>query len=328
MSRNKTTKRKAIGSPKGKNLVVLSGLPRNTFKWIIRKLTRDTSQKSARYVGAPSPENDWRALYRNNITETVNLIEHESGFSPPHRIIVLYVPSLDAEDLLSALEPICFLAPLKPIEDDSRCDVNAIAWRHNILMVEDIVYQALQDAFRSTNSLKAEITDSRISPFTLPAHNFYYPNRHSIVGDAYHDFIRQGFNMAQLKDNLLPERFTRDQLPSQAFKGSQHTDRFFQDCRGRVFPPDLHHAPVRGNSKESFVNGLSLVLRQRYRFGVTVRDGNLHYDVQYETPKRLQREQMCCAEDGHVLVTGSHANVGVNDVIWVPNGEKQLWAFK
>ena len=50
----------------------------------------------------------------------------------------------------------------------------------------------------------------------------------------------------------------------------------------------------------------------------------MHYDVQYELPRRLHEEPMYCAVKGEVRVTGSHANVGVNDVIWVPDGKKEL----
>ena len=64
-------------------------------------------------------------------------------------------------------------------------------------------------------------------------------------------------------------------------------------------------------------------MEQRYRFGVIVRDGNLHFDVQYARSRTLENESMYCATVGNVLVTGSHANVGVNDVIWTPDGKKE-----
>ena len=99
-----------------------------------------------------------------------------------------------------------------------------------------------------------------------------------------------------------------------------------------MFPPDNYHAPSRyadtssgGDTGEIECAGQSSilqVLQQRYRFGVIVRDGNLHFDVQFEVPRKLSNEPMFCATMGNVVVTGSHANVGVNDVIWVPDGEK------
>ena len=324
MPRRGTKRGKTVGSPQGGNLVVIAGLPKDTLQWIIRTLTRDTSQRPARYVGAPSQTGDWRPLYeRTNITETLKLIERENENNPPHRIIVLYVPARDADDLISALHYVCFLAPLKPIDGDVPFNGDSIEWRHEKPTVKNVVYRTLRNALETTNALKAEITDRRISSFSLPAYNFYYPNRHSTISHVYRDFARQVFKTTQLKEILLPTRFTRDQLSAKAFKGSQHTDRFFQDCRGRVFPIDMNHAPARYDDQESLDNGLSLVLRQRYRFGVTVRDGNVHYDVQYEQPKQFMKEQMRCAKDGDVLVTGSHANVGVNDVIWTPNGKKE-----
>ena len=294
------------------------------MEWIKRSLTLDTSQKPARYVGAPTTLNDWLDLYKkNNITETLSLIERECRDLTPHRIIVLYVPSRDAAKLTSALDPVCFREPLDPEASGLSYDTNGIGWRHDRPLVKNVVSQALLRANKTTNALKAEITDRRISAFTLPALNFYYPDQDSQIAETYSEFARQGFAVEPLKKQLLPERFTRDELPNQAFKSKQHSDEFFQDCRGRVFPPDPHHAPSSFDANESPPNGLSLALRQRYRFGVTVRDGNVHYDVQFKYQRRLNKELMHCAADGDVWVTSSHANVGVNDVIWVPSGTKQ-----
>lgn len=321
MSKKRTKQAKTSGAFPGGNLIVLLGLPRDTLAWLKRELAKDTSLRPARYVGAPASRNDWRILYnKDNIAETLHLIANEALSFTPHRIIVLYVPSRDSASLISALDFVCFLAPLIPDNNDPS-DGSAIGWRHRKSTTRDIVYRTLQQALKVTNALKAEITDRRISAFTLPSHNFYYPNSHSTISDSYHDFALHAISISDLKDTIIPSRFTRDQLPNKAFKSQQYTSAFFQDCRGRVFPPDLYHAKSRLN--ETLVSGLSLVLRQRYRFGVTVRNGNLHYDVQYELPRKLQKEPMYCAVMGDVVVTGSHANIGVNDVVWVPGGRKE-----
>ena len=295
------------------------------LEWVKGSLTRDTSLPPARYVGAPSALNDWGGLYKKNgVRETLKLIERESRIVAPHRIILLYVPSRDSINLISALNFVCFPASLSPQDYDPRHDGNPIGWRHEKSMVEGVINQTLRNALRVTNALKAEITDKRISPLTLPAHNFYYPNSHATINSVYHGFAQSpsGAGIGRLKERLSPSRFTRDKLPAKAFKGKQNTDRFFQDHRGRVFPPDMYHAQNRSENIETRGNRLSLALSQRYRFGVTVRDGNLHYDVQYELPRQLRGEPMYCGVEGEVLVTGSHANVGVNDVIWVPDGKK------
>ena len=324
MSKKRKKRRNTVGTPQGDKLVLLAGLPRDTLHWVTNKLTGDTGLTAMRYVGAPAQVHDWRPLYRRkNLEELLKLIERAIIDKPPHRLIVLYVPSHDADDLISSLGYACFLAPLNPAGNNLSINSHSIEWRHQKTKVHSIIYRTLQDAIKATNILKAEITDRRTSVFSLPAFNFYYPDSHSTISHVYRDFVEQGFKMEDLKENLSTTRFTRDQLPARAFKGSQYSDQFFQDCQGRVFPIDLHHGPARHNGKEHPGNSLSLVLQQRYRFGVTVRDGNLHYDVQYEHPKTLQKERMNCAMDGEVLVTGSHANVGVNDVIWVPGGRKE-----
>ena len=317
----KKSKRRETGSHQGKNVFVIAGLPRDTLRWIINMLETDTSLKPARFVGAAAPRHDWGSLYKkNNLAEILTLIECESQALRPHRLMVLYVPSRDADALMAIVDTVCYLAPLSAEGSDLPCDGHAIGWRHDKSVVGNIVYRALQSALKSTDVLKAEITDKRISAFTLPAYNFYYPSDHSPIMNTYRQFARKKFNVAHLKSRLAPVRFTRDNLPNNAFKGQQYADRFFRDSRGRVFPPDAYHAPNRVDENRSLSNELSLHLRQRYRFGVTVRDGNLHYDVQYEYPRRLNGEVMYCAEKGKVAVTGSHANVGVNDVIWTPDG--------
>ena len=305
-------------------MVVFLGLGRDMLAWITNKLTADTSQRSARYVGTPSSLDDWGDLYsEGTLAKATQLIRREVQSSPPHRIFILYVPSRNDQQLVSSFGVVCFLAPLEPEADAIARDSNAIAWRHDKTLVQETVYRTLRQAWRTTNGLKAEITDKRICALSLPARNYYYPDRDSTISDAYEEFARHRSDPLRLRDTLLPSRFNRDQLPNRAFKSQQYTDRFFQDCRGRVFPPDLYHAQSRIDSGASVADGLPLAVRQRYRFGVTVRDGNLHYDVQFEIPRELKKEPMYCAVEGDVLVTGSHANVGVNDFVWVPSGTKE-----
>ena len=308
---------------RGKIVVLLAGLPKNTLQWVMNRLQKDTSLRPARYVGAPATTNDWSSLYKKkSLAEILSLIDRESRVGDPHRILVLYVPSRDAESLVSVVDTVCYLAPLSSADNGLSPDRDAISWRHDKSMVEILVYKALQSALKSTDVLKAEITDKRISAFTLPALNFHFPDHNSLIIDSYRNFARKQFDIADMRSRLAPMRFTKDNLHPRAFKGSHYASLFFQDSRGRVFPPDIYHAPNRMNADGYTANKVSLRLRQRYRFGVTVRDGNLHYDVQYELPRKLNREPMDCSLVGRVLVTGSHANVGVNDVIWAPDGRK------
>ena len=324
MPRRKRRTRRPTIRRKGDNLVVFLGLGRNVLEWIIGKLTVDPSQRSARYVGEPSSLNDWGDLYsKRTLTKTVQIIRREVQSYAPDRILVFYVPSRNDQQLVSSLGVVCFLAPLEPDPDGIARNSHPIAWRHDKEVVQETVHRALGQSRGTTNGLKAEITDKRICALSLPARNFYYPDRDSTISDTYEEFAHHTSDPLSLRDTLLPSRFNRDQLPHKAFKGQQYTDRFFQDCRGRVFPPDPYHAQGRIDSGESVANGLPLAIRQRYRFGVMVRDGNLHYDVQFEIPRELKREPMYCAVEGDVWVTGSHANVGVNDVVWTPDGRKE-----
>jgi hypothetical protein len=148
--------------------------------------------------------------------------------------------------------------------------------------------------------------------------------------DLYQNLRRQGFSDLKCVDLPILAAFDRKELPPQAFKSGAQIGRFFEDARGRAFPPDPYHGRLRieevksgrgqdDPAAEPQMKRL-LLLRQRYRFGVLVRDGNLHFDVQYRKPRNLKMEAMICGSRGPVFVSASHANVGANDVIWTPDG--------
>ena len=293
-------------------------------RWMERSLTRDSSMKSGRYVCVPSSRKDESKLYPKHYTEQLlKILDQHSRAIRPGRMIVLYVPSDDAVNLLLSLGFVCYMVPLVPKDDGVRVYSSEIGWRHSKKEVGRMVYGALRKAWRTTDALKAEVTDKRMSVFTLPAKNFQFPDRESTISEQYWKFVQGEIDMSHLRDRLFPVRFTRDQLPRKAFKGAHHSDCFFQDARGRVFPPDLYHGHVRDDEGVRLLNGLPRLLSRMYRFGVPVRNGNVHYDVQFTSGRELKGEPMYCAESGAVWVTASHANVGVNDVIWVPDGRKE-----
>ena len=304
-------------------MVLLMGFSKDMVEWIKSKLYADTSKKPARYVGAPSSPSDRKNLYKQGtIAEAVQLVWQEVNVRRPYRILVLYVPCRNDQALMTSLGVVCFLTQLTPYVDKATSFDGSMSWRHDKATALKAVHRALDNAWRKTNSLKAEITDKRISALGLPARNFYFPDRDSTIHSAYREIAQGTIAVDSLRSALRPTRFNRTKLPNKAFKGQQHTDTFFQDCRGRVFPPDPYHGQRRIHSDEAVGEELPLAVQQIYRFGVTVRDGNLHYDVQYEMPRQLNREPMHCAVDGEVRITGTHANVGVNDFVWVPGGKK------
>ena len=307
------------------DLVVLAGLPRFTSRRVRDILFRDTSKRNFRFEGAPSTKDDSDELYGPatlaNLQEIVSSTVSNQSSVPvpnPRRILVLYVPSEDSERLFSALGFTCYMEPLVPSNPDPGPHT-ANAWRHDIALVLDSIYPALERATAATEKLKYEITDKGRSPLALPAQNFYFPDGNTAIRATYLRFAKQELSIEELNEALRTRKFTREQLPTKVLRGSGNTVRYFQDERGRVFPPDGHHAPSR-YPEEGETSEQTHTLRQRYRFGVVVRDGHIHYDVQYENPGQLHNELMHCAIKGEVLVTGSHANVGVNDVVWAPDG--------
>ena len=307
-------------------VVVLAGLPRDTLKTAVDLLSLDTSLKNVVFTGAPSTQRDQRPLYPVETTrQLIRNLESACDKIDPNRIFALYVPSSDARELVPALRFVCYLIPVYPINPSSASDTGHLAWRHDWPIVRAALLRTLRKAKSETDALKAEITDRRISPFSLPARNFFHPDRRTPIEHTYNELAMRSFIPKDLSSKLQPQRFTRDQLSGHSFKSRQYSAEFFEDARERVFPPDRsgHGRAHPANAKE-FVNEISLRLQQHYRFGVRVRDGNVHYDVQFGSGRRLSRERMHCAQEGEVAVSGTHANVGVNDVVWVPNGAKVL----
>lgn len=342
MSKGRSKKQTVVGQRQGTDLVVLTGLPKEPLAYILKTLSDETSWKDLSFEGTPSIDNDWMDLYRQSTLASIEEIirasisKNSSSSKPtPRRILILYVPSGDAQVLIARFGIACYLEPLVPTK--TRPSLRSrIAWRHEVKESLDIILGALKRASTTTRLLQEMITDNNRSALALPPRNYYFPDRESLIYETYLSIARGKMSFESLNNALTTKRFTKDHLPTRALKGDHHRDRFFQDLRGRVFPPDIFHAPTRSEefqeSHNETITGsvdgdvrsrFMQVLHQRYRFGVVVRNGNLHYDVQYEIPKRLYNEPMYCADAGNVMVTGSHANVGVNDVIWVPDGEKK-----
>lgn len=339
MAKNRTKKRGVIGQRQGTDLVFLAGLPRNTLIWILDVLSKDTSKKHLTFGGAPSIKDDWKDLYSQSTLGNIQGIigariakDSPTPVPTPRRILILYVPSRGIDLLIERFGIACYLEPLVPMDSNGSFG-DSITWRHDKSDSLGIVSDAIQRATIATNALKNEITDKARSALSLPPRNFYFPDRDSLIYDSYLSLVRQQISTQKLNDVLKVTKIDGDRLAAKALKSTGNNYRVFKDLRGRIFPPNIHHAPSRfadasgkesvGEPEKEDGSDILQVLHQRYRFGVVARNGNLHYDVQYESPRRLQKEPMYCVKDGNVLVTGSHANVGINDAIWVPDGNKE-----
>jgi hypothetical protein len=333
-------KRSVIVDYTGKDLFILAGLPRDTLDDVKRYLSRDRSRTPSRYEGAPAATYDTKPLYSDNVIAI--MVQQAAAFAEkgrdrepttPRRVMALYVPSFDKEQFLKPFGLFAYVSPMLPLETEWQAQhSNDLAWRHDKEVVRKVVKRSIDAAIRITNALKAEVTDRRLTPLCLPARNFYYPDTKFPIGEIYSALVREG-KISQSIAALKPGLFRKGQLHPKAFRSKRSSARYFQDHRHRVFPPDLYHAPARELSddlkgSEASQNQVSKlperirVLTQRYRFGVLARDGSLHFDVQFESPRQLHNEEMSCSVKGRVLVSGSHANVGLNDSIWVPDGTK------
>jgi hypothetical protein len=326
----------------GRDLFLLAGLPKLSFEFAVKTLSADKNRSPAKYRGAPAPIGDWGALYPRAsrdmlLTQAARSLSVDDqvdstrrSLPTPRRIFLLYVESFDAEALLRQMDFFCLPIPIQTnTQVEGAPHESKIAWRHRQKEVLETLKVVIDRAYKLSNQLKAMITDKTKSPLTLPAINFRFPHDDSELGDTYRSLRSNGF--IDIVDDILPKPklFDRTTLHMKAFKGSAYSDRFFEDARGRIFPPDPHHGKTRPDQvQHGSVEGASsesnlrlLMMKQRYRFGVLARDGDLHFDVQKRLPQsELNKESMFCAARGPIRVTGSHANVGINDVVWAPDG--------
>lgn len=337
MGRKKRNKRSVTGQRQGTDLVFLAGLPRNTLAWLLDVLRKDTSKKHLSFDGSPSTKDDQQDLY--GLTTLKNILDQigskinrnaASSLPTPRRIMILYVPAGGTELLIENFGISCYLEPLGSLATDSNL-ANPITWRHEKADSLSQVTEAIQRATIATDELKREITDKGRSALALPPQNFYFPDRESPIYETYLAIAGREEQYHNLTKSLKTVTVDRDKLAAKSLRSTRNNNRVFIDSRNRIFPAVIDHAPNRslGSSDEDNTGVFEQLkksevinlLHQRYRFGVVARDGNLHYDVQYENPRQLQREPMYCAKAGSILVTGSHANVGINDVIWAPDGD-------
>ena len=251
MAKNRAKKRAVIGQRQGTDLVFLAGLPRNTLSWILDTLSKDTSKKHLKFEGAPSIKDDWKDLYGQstvgNIQELIGASVTKGSSDPvptPRRIFILYVPSKGIDILIERLGIACYLEPLGPSSSNPSFS-NGIAWRHERKDSLDIVSDAIQRATIATNALKVQITDKARSALSLPPRNFYFPDKESVIYETYLSIVRQETSTQELNDVLKAMKIDGDRLAAKALKSTGNNYKVFRDLRGRIFPPNIHHAPGR-----------------------------------------------------------------------------------
>ena len=138
----------------------------------------DTSRIPAQFAGVPSKVNDYAELYTSPVKRQIHDIlaksvsgDGDDSVFTPRRILMLYVPSKDAQSLVYEFGLACFMQPLRE-SYVSQSPRDVIDWRHDKVAVRAIVYQGLQEAIDTTHVLKAEISDKRISLFRYPRKTF------------------------------------------------------------------------------------------------------------------------------------------------------------
>ncbi len=350
----KTNKRKAkrsnriVQTTEAKDWVIIAGLPMEVSRATVTYLKQHQSLEKATYLSLnSSSNNDYKPLFSEASIKTLHkrmleqlYIRGDSKNPPcptPRYIFLLYVPSCDADLLLSKFEYFCL--PIKLTKETNKFDrqilndnfgnSTEISWRHYNNAAKITAHDTLQLIRSEVKKYSRMIASTATSPLVLPPMNYHYPSGADLIDEIYRNIFTGNVGLDELS-GLTPRHFNRDEVSRKV-----HRRNIFQDCRDRIFPND-NHAPSRlpnppgkyagGSLNDSdFIErfkGLQAYLRQVYRFGVRARDGNVHFDVQFPQAG-LKRESMYCSDDEcFVEVTGTHANVGINDAIWVPDGTK------
>ena len=318
-----------VGSPSKIPMYVIAGLPPETHTHAI-SLFRNRYANKAAFIGSPSGTKDGELYSRAFLDTTVRAV---GGFAlrqrkgdgnshvNPSAIRLLYVPSQDAEYLLSKLDFIIFPEPLIRL---AARDSKGRQLRHNR---EDVV-TAIHDAISldSANSLNLNHVKERISRvsdrdgITLPPKNFAVSNRAdmSLLFKEMRNGTRQWTDRFS---ELEIRRFSKSDLPDMHGQSVRHVP---VDSRGVAFftaHETAEHGSVYQKDPDASPAEIMNLLQSIYRFGVPVTQGR-HYDTQNADATDFKNRTFECSQSGSVSVSNCHANIYLNDYVRAANKRK------
>lgn len=305
-------------------LLLLAGLPNSTHNRGAALLESIVGGR-AKAIAVPSGANN-AALFPEKTVEA--LLRAASGFAirrlntthedqppTPTHILLFYVPALDDENLLAAMDFFVFPIPLLELAvyDNSgrqkRHDAHALKQGIESALVES----QLEEDF--IKDLKRRISSVRASePLLLPPANFHLDDRNRLTR-VFRELRRGTRRWRDPIPEMSIERFDQGRLPD--FLASKEKKDAYKDTRSVVFPcarPREFHSVLREIESESSVEELRDFLRSSYRFGVPLPDG-FHHDAQFEAGRKFHKMPFDCTREGPVVVSGPHANVYPNDFV-------------
>jgi len=328
---------------------VLAGLPKphSNHAFTFLKAALDRHVRSHRVVLAASPKDASNGLYQFSTKEA--LIRETGRWTikkrrphsnnrntlkeaiAPSKIITLYVPSHDSQNLLDTFSLFSLCLPLgdedpkKPRETKEQC-----AWRVDNNEIDRRINDSVDGLFQKERPRQefGELNDvlweelvqyARQTAVLLPPRNFMLDRENGI----WTRFRSLGFEVAQWKSFISETRKSgKNSLISRKKVGRKLV---YVDYRGRAFvpaKPTQLHGSVHPTKKEIESRVLVNILCGLYRLGMPIEIG-FHFDVQKLNGKNFNGEKFYSCEIGDVRISGSHVNVSPNDFIRANRLEKQ-----
>ena len=231
----------------------------------------------------------------------------------PRRIVLLYVPADDDQQLLAAFDFFVFPVPMR---DLAVFDSAGHQKRHQADACERAIEAAFAVYTRQLLGIVQRRIESRQSsePLLLPPINFHLP------GGRLQQTFCELTRGTRTWENAVPEGvsvevFDRERLPE--FLGYQERQAIYRDARKIIFPcarPNEMHGQRIEIGATATVLSMQDFLRSVYRFGAPLPEG-FHHDAQLEDGRQFKEMDFICSRNGPILVSASHANIYPNDYV-------------
>lgn len=309
-------------------MYIVAGLPKSVHDRTLNALKSRFDR--AIFKGLPSGKDDYRlypdayieALTRSGGEFVIRRRGNGNAQPAPASITLLFVPSVDDEQLLAAFDFSAMLAPLTIL---STLDERGRSWRHD----PDAAIAALAgsiepsaDAAMNLSRVKERLARrSDSEALFLPPKNFRTPN-----GDftAVFRALRRGERRwSDRFEDFGPTALKHDQVPDRV--AHQQTRRPFVDDRGMAFfiaHPAAYDGVMREAEDDDPVSGIMGVLRSLYRFGGALEPG-IHHDAQRADGSPLGGAQFVCSTKGRISGKSGYANIYPNDYVRIADYDRE-----
>jgi hypothetical protein len=312
--------RAAIAPTVTKALVIVVGVPPalvgQVEGWVETALA-----KPVRVIPIAASPNDNRPYRTTQIDQILSNVvayaqrKRRAEQQPaPASILLLYVPGLDQEPLLTAFDFFVFPVPLATLSAfhegrQLRHDPEEVCRAIDSVLTPG---SAVMQTFDAVQQRVTALVDSEA--LQLPPINFHVA-RDRPIAEVFRAIRRGDQAWDAAVEGLEVQEFGNARIPH-LHKGANR--RAFQDGRGLVFlaahPLARHGSDREAPDDEDLAETASDLLRGAFRFGCPLGKG-FHHDVQLEGDRRLDAIVFQCARKGPRRSKHTYVNIYPNDVV-------------